>query len=61
MRSVDELVVPDVDAHVAEPVEEDEVAGLEAAPRDGDAHLILRHGVVRERDPELRVHVHHEP
>src|ERR671936_1655176 len=48
VRSVDELVPPDVDADVAEPVEEDEVARLELPARDGHAHSVLGHRVVRQ-------------
>ena len=45
---------------VTEPVEEDEVAGLELVPRDRDAVVVLVGGVVWQRDAELRVDVHHE-
>ena len=45
---------------VAEAVEEDEVAGLELVARDRRAHAPLRAGVVRQRDADLRVHVHRE-
>jgi hypothetical protein len=59
---VDELPVADVDPDVAETREEDEVAGLELAPRDRDRPRVapLSDGVVRQRDADLRVHVHHE-
>src|SRR5205085_11771251 len=45
---------------VPEAVEEDEVAGLELALRDGDAHAVLGVARVRERDADLRVDVHRE-
>ena len=45
---------------VAEAVEEDEVAGLELVSGDRRAHAVLRGRVVRERDADLRVHVHDE-
>ena len=63
VRRVDELVVADVDPDVAEAGEEDEVSGLKlrAGRVDGVRVVVLRHGVVRERDAELRVDVHHEP
>jgi hypothetical protein len=35
---VDHLVVADVDAHVSEPIEEHEIAGLKCAEGDGDTH-----------------------
>src|SRR3954447_20655429 len=60
VRSVDDLVAADVDALVGEAVEEDEVAGLELAARDRSSVAVLRGGVVRQRDPELRVDVHDE-
>ena len=59
VRRVDEVPVADVDPDVVEPVEEDEVSGLELVLRHRDAARVvpLRHGVVRQRDPDLRVHV----
>ena len=54
VRGVDELSPADVDADVSEPVEEDEVAGLQVGERDGCAVSELRGGVVRERDADLR-------
>src|SRR5204862_6433105 len=59
---VDEVCPPYVDPYVAEPVEEDEVAGLELAPghRDGIRVAPLRDGVVRQRNPDLGVRVHDE-
>ena len=62
VRRVDELSVADVDPDVAEPVEEDEVAGLELAPRHRDGIRVapLRDGVVRQRDADLGVGVHDE-
>ena len=58
MRCVDEPAAADVDPDVAEPVEEDEVARRRR--RDRIRRVPLGHGVVRERDPELGVDVHHE-
>ena len=58
VRGVDEPASADVDPDVAEAVEEDEVAGCRRRDRLG--RIPLRDGVVRERDPELRVDVHHE-
>src|SRR6266513_1455995 len=46
VRRVDEGVAADVDADVAEPVEEDQVARLEVAARDRAAHAVLRVGAV---------------
>src|SRR6187551_3539494 len=60
MRCVDEAPATDVDADVAEPVEEDEVAGLKVAQRDRAAVAVLGVRAVRERDPDLREDVHHE-
>ena len=60
MRRVDELAAADVDADVAEAVEEDEVAGLEIAARHRHAHVPLGARVVRKRDADLRVDVRHE-
>src|SRR5438874_10935458 len=60
MRRVDELAAADVDPHVPEPVEEDEVAGLQVAGRDGDADAPLRARVVRKADAHLPVHVRDE-
>jgi hypothetical protein len=37
VRRVDVLAAADVDAHVPEPIEEDEVARLQLGARDGDA------------------------
>ena len=59
VRRVDELAAADVDPHVAEPVEEDEVTRLEVVTRDVDAdRAVLRRRVVRKRDAELGVDVH---
>src|SRR5204863_7697134 len=60
VRGVDELVVPDVDAHVAEPMEEDEVAGLELIAGDGDAVVEHRGRMVRKRHADLREDEHGE-
>ena len=60
VRSVDELAAADVDADVAETVEEDEVARLELIVGHGNAHAVLRIARMRERHADLRVGVHHE-
>jgi hypothetical protein len=60
MGRVDELAAADVDADVAETVEEDEVAGLEIRLRDRDADAVLRVARVRQADAHLAVDVHHE-
>src|SRR5207248_1503933 len=60
VRGVDEVAAADVDADVAEPVEENEIARLELAARNGRPVAVLRRGVVRQRDADLREHVHHE-
>src|SRR4051812_6282101 len=58
VRRVDEPAAADVDPDVAEAVEEDEVAGRWRGDRL--RRVPLGDGVVRERDPELGVDVHHE-
>ncbi len=58
---MDELAIADVDADMTEPVEEDEVAGLELVARHRDAVVELVGSVVRQRDADLRVDEHHEP
>ena len=58
VRGVDEVPAADVDPDVTEPVEEDEVAGLEIAHRDRHAGAVLRVARVRQRDAHLRVDVH---
>src|SRR5436305_14561896 len=60
VRRVDEAPAADVDADMSEPVEEDEVAGLELRHRDRAAVAVLRVRAVREGDADLPVHVHHE-
>src|SRR3954451_5395238 len=60
VRGVDELAAADVHALVVVAVEEDEVAGLEVRAVDRRAHAVLRGGVVRERDPDLRVGPHRQ-
>ena len=50
VRRVDEAAAADVDPDVAEPVEEDEVAGLELGQRDRAAVAVLRVRAVRQRD-----------
>ena len=54
VRGVHELAAADVDADVAEPVEEDEVARLQLVLRDRRAHAVLRVGRVRQRDADCR-------
>ena len=49
---MDHPAVADVEADVAEPVEEDEVAGLQVAAVDRPAVGVLSGGVVRQPDPE---------
>ena len=61
MGRVHELAAADVDPDVVERVEEDQVSRLELIARHADSELVLRSGVVRERDPELRVDVGDEP
>src|SRR5260221_5500911 len=60
VRGVNEAAAADVDADVAEPVEEDEVAGLEAAAGDADATVEVGVARVGEADPEMLVDVAHE-
>src|SRR5262245_9054372 len=60
LPGVDEPAVADIDAVVAEAIEEDEVAGLEAVARDRCAQLVLGRGVVRQRHADPRVYVAHE-
>src|ERR671919_236521 len=55
VRGVDELVAADVDAHVPQTVEEDEVAGLDLVAGHVRAVVPDRGGVVRKRNPDLRV------
>ena len=57
LRRMDHPAVTDVEADVAEPVEEDEVAGLQVAAVDRPAVGVLGGGVVRQPDPELLVDV----
>jgi hypothetical protein len=60
LSGVDEPPLADVNAVVAEAVEEDEIAWLEVVSGDCSAVPILLRGVVGERHPELRVDVPHE-
>src|SRR5262249_12066649 len=60
VRRVDEAAAADVDPDMAEPVEEDEVAWLEAAQRNRAAVAVLGVRAVRKRDPDLREDVHHK-
>src|SRR4051812_9671528 len=52
---MDEEAAADVHADVAEPVEEEEVAGAQPPAGDAPAHSELRTRVVRQRDPEVAV------
>ena len=54
VRRVDETAAADVDADVAEPVEEEQVARSQRPARDPAAEAELRDRVVRQRDPEVR-------
>src|SRR5207247_2335197 len=60
VRSMNEAAVPDVEPDMAEPIEEDEVAGLERAPRDPVAEVEVGVGAVRQLDSEALVDVTHE-
>ena len=53
MWRLDVVAAPDVDADVAEVLEEDEIAGLELVLGDVDAVVPLRRREVRERDADL--------
>src|SRR5579862_2652229 len=57
---VDHLPVAEIDPDVAEAVEEDEVAGLSRGLGDRQRRVPLGDRVMRQRDAELRVDVHHE-
>src|SRR5256714_1581798 len=59
MRRVHEVSASDVDPDVVEPVEEDEITGLQLVSRNrhGGRVVPLRNGVVRQRDAELAEHV----
>src|SRR5581483_6493588 len=61
VRRLDELAAADVQADVAEAVEEDDVAGRELVARDGDAVVPHRVRRMRQRHADLRVRPHHEP
>ncbi len=58
---MDDPAAADVETDVPEAVEEDEVAGLQAARIDGPAVAVLRRGIVWQRDAELAVDVGDEP
>src|SRR5690348_5965280 len=60
MRRMDELAAADVDADVTRTCEEEEVARLELAHRNGRPHPDLGVRTVWKRDPDLGVDVHHE-
>ena len=50
---MDELAAPDVDPHVTEAAEEDEIARLQVALGNRRAIAVLRRGVVGQRDADL--------
>src|SRR5581483_10382327 len=56
VRRMDEPAVADVDADMAAPVEEDEVAGSHVPAADVLAEPAVREARMRERDPEVGVH-----
>src|SRR5262245_7515673 len=60
VRRVHEAAAPDVDADVAEAVEEDEISGRQLRAGHRAAVLVLPRDVVRKRDPDLPVDVHRE-
>ncbi len=60
VRRVDELAAADVDPDVAEPAEEDEVAGGQLFVRDRRSHAVLGRSVMWEIDAHLRVDVARE-
>src|SRR6266850_4371068 len=57
LPGVDEAPVADVDAVVAQPVEEDEIAWLEVVARDRRPVLVLHRSVVGERNSDLRIDI----
>src|SRR5689334_22660307 len=57
VRRVDEHPAAEIEADVAQVVEEEEVARKEIASSDGASELVLRPRVVRELDAEMLVHV----
>src|SRR2546423_10347557 len=61
VRRVDEAAVPDVHPDVAEPAEEDQVAGLQRPAPDPPAEIEVRVGAVGQVDAELPVDVANEP
>src|SRR5262245_46718390 len=61
MRGVDEAARPDVEAHMAESVEEDEVARPERGPRDAPPHTEVGVGAVRQIEAEVAEDVADEP
>src|SRR6266508_4149890 len=60
VRGVDHLTAADVDPHVAEPVEEDEVAGLELVARDRRPHCVEGVRAMRQGHADLGEDVHDE-
>src|SRR5437764_664815 len=61
VRRVDEAALPDVHPDVAEPAEEDEVAGLQRPAPDPPAEVEVRVRAVRQVDPEPPVDITNEP
>ncbi len=61
VRRMDEQAVPDVQADMPEPVEEEQVAGFQVPEGDRSATLELADGVVRQRDTDTPVDVTDEP
>src|SRR5258707_1235849 len=60
VRGVDEAAAADIEADVADAVEEDEVAGLQRAARHAPAEVELRVGAVGQLDAEVFVDEAHE-
>ena len=60
VRRVDETSVADVEAHVAQAVEEEQVAGPEPVEPDAEAVSELSDGGVGEPNAEVPVHVRDE-
>src|SRR3954452_25134957 len=60
VRRVDELSAADVDPHVPEAAEEDEVSRLQVAVRDRRSIAVHGSSVVRQGNADLGVDVHDE-
>src|SRR4029453_2994788 len=61
LRRMDHPAVADVQADVAEPVKEEEVARAEARAADGATDAIQGRGIVRQRDTDAAGDPHDEP